>query len=280
MTGPKEVLRRLLRNPSALIGFAIVAVVIGMAATANIFYPNDPFDMVARPYLWPGQNPAYPLGSDNFGRDIASGLFHGARVSLLIGLMAAAICIVIGTLIGAVSGYFGGWVDGLLTRVTEAVQTMPSFLFLIVLVAIFQPTVTTITIGIGIVSWPTVARLVRAEFRALRAREFVLSAQSLGFSNSYIIFREILPNALPPLIVTTSVIVATAILNESALAFLGLGDPNMMSWGTMIGNGRAVIRTAWYLSAIPGSVIVLAVLAINLLGEAFNDAMNPRLAEG
>ena len=280
MTGPKEVLRRLLRNPSALIGFAIVAVVIGMAATANIFYPNDPFDMVARPYLWPGQNPAYPLGSDNFGRDIASGLFHGARVSLLIGLMAAAICIVIGTLIGAVSGYFGGWVDGLLTRVTEAVQTMPSFLFLIVLVAIFQPTVTTITIGIGIVSWPTVARLVRAEFRALRAREFVLSAQSLGYSNSYIIFREILPNALPPLIVTTSVIVATAILNESALAFLGLGDPNMMSWGTMIGNGRAVIRTAWYLSAIPGSVIVLAVLAINLLGEAFNDAMNPRLAEG
>ncbi|MGE8943299.1 ABC transporter permease [Leptospira interrogans] len=280
MTGSNDVLRSLLRNPSSVIGFIIVAIVIGMAATADIFYPNDPFDMVTRPYLWPGQNPAYPLGSDNFGRDVAAGIFHGARVSLLIGVMAAGICIFIGTLIGAVSGYFGGWIDGLLTRVTEAIQTMPSFLFLIVLVAIFQPTVTTITIGIGIVSWPTVARLVRAEFRALRAREFVQSAQSLGFSNGYIIFREILPNALPPLIVTTSVIVATAILNESALAFLGLGDPNLMSWGTMIGNGRAVIRTAWYLSAIPGSVIVLAVLAINLLGEALNDAMNPRLAEG
>lgn len=280
MTGSRDILRSLLRNPSSVIGFIIVAIVVGMAATADIFYPDDPFDMVTRPYLWPGQNPAYPLGSDNFGRDVAAGIFHGARVSLLIGVMAAGICIFIGTLIGAVSGYFGGWVDGLLTRVTEAIQTMPSFLFLIVLVAIFQPTVTTITIGIGIVSWPTVARLVRAEFRALRAREFVQSAQSLGFSNSYIIFREILPNALPPLIVTTSVIVATAILNESALAFLGLGDPNMMSWGTMIGNGRAVIRTAWYLSAIPGSVIVLAVLAINLLGEALNDAMNPRLAEG
>lgn len=273
-------MRSLMRNPSSVIGFLIVAIVIGMAATADIFYPNDPFDMVTRPYLWPGQNPAYPLGSDNFGRDVAAGIFHGARVSLLIGVMAASICIFIGTLIGAISGYFGGWIDGLLTRVTEAIQTMPSFLFLIVLVAIFQPTVTTITIGIGIVSWPTVARLVRAEFRALRAREFVQSAQSLGFSNGYIIFREILPNALPPLIVTTSVIVATAILNESALAFLGLGDPNLMSWGTMIGNGRAVIRTAWYLSAIPGSVIVLAVLAINLLGEALNDAMNPRLAEG
>ena len=280
MTGSRDILRSLLRNPSSVIGFLIVAAVVGMAATADIFYPSDPFDMVTRPYLWPGQNPEYPLGSDNFGRDVAAGIFHGARVSLLIGVMAAGICIFIGTLIGAISGYFGGWVDGLLTRVTEAVQTMPSFLFLIVLVAIFQPTVTTITIGIGIVSWPTVARLVRAEFRALRAREFVQSAQSLGFSNSYIIFREILPNALPPLIVTTSVIVATAILNESALAFLGLGDPNLMSWGTMIGNGRAVIRTAWYLSAIPGSVIVLAVLAINLLGEALNDAMNPRLAEG
>ncbi len=273
-------LRRLLANPGGVAGLLILAGVLFMAATANLFYPGDPFDMVGRPYLWPGQNPAFPLGTDNMGRDIAAGLFHGARVSLWIGVVAAAICVGIGTLVGALSGYFGGWIDSALTRVTEAVQTMPSFIFLVVLVAIFQPSVLTITVGIGVVSWPTVARLMRAEFRTLREREFVLAARSLGFSNGYIILREVLPNALPPLVVTTSVIVATAILSESALAFLGLGDPNAISWGTMIGNGRAVIRTAWYMSAIPGGVIVLAILAINLLGEALNDAMNPNLADG
>ena len=280
MTGARGTLRRLLANPSGVIGLILLAAMIFMAASADAFYPGDPFDMVARPYLWPGQNSLFPLGSDNMGRDIAAELFHGARISLFIGVVAAAICVGIGTLVGALSGYFGGWIDTALTRLTEAVQTVPSFLFLVVLVAIFQPSVATITIGIGAVSWPTVARLVRAEFRSLRAREFVLAARGLGFSNAYIIFREILPNALPPLVVTTAVIVASAILSESALAFLGLGDPNIISWGAMIGNGRAVIRTAWYVSAIPGGIIVLTVLAINLLGEALNDALSPSLAEG
>ena len=280
MTGSAAPFRRPLRNPMAVIGLAILALIVLAALTANILFPGDPYDMVARPYLWPGQDPAYPLGTDNQGRNVAAGLFHGARVSLGIGLVAAGICLAIGTLIGALGGYFGGRADALLTRLTEAVQTMPSFVFLVVLVAIFQPSVTTIMVGIAVVSWPTVARLVRAEFRGLREREFVLAARGFGFSDGYIIFREILPNALPPLVVTASVIVASAILSESALAFLGLGDPNTMSWGTMIGNGRAVIRTAWYLSAIPGVVVLCAVLAVNLLGEAINDAFNPRLAEG
>ncbi|HWL70981.1 MAG TPA: ABC transporter permease [Geminicoccus sp.] len=270
-------LRRFLRNPSAWLGLLVMAAVLLMAATAGLFYPGDPQGMVAKPYLWPGQDPAFPLGTDNLGRDVTAGVFHGARVSLWIGVVSAAICLTIGTLVGAIGGYFGGWTDDLLTRLTEAVQTMPSFLFLIVLVAIFQPTLTTITLGIGLVSWPTVARLVRAEFRRLRGQDFVLAARSLGFPHWRIIFQEILPNALPPLIVTTSVIVASAILTESALAFLGLGDPNVLSWGMMIGNGRAVIRTAWYLSAVPGALIVLTVLAVNLLGEALNDAANPRL---
>jgi peptide/nickel transport system permease protein len=270
-------LRRFLRNPSAWLGLLVMAAVLLMAATAGLFYPGDPQGMVAKPYLWPGQDPAFPLGTDNFGRDVTAGVFHGARVSLWIGVVSAAICLTIGTLVGAIGGYFGGWTDDLLTRITEAVQTMPSFLFLIVLVAIFQPTLATITLGIGLVSWPTVARLVRAEFRRLRGQDFVLAARSLGFPHWRIIFQEILPNALPPLIVTTSVIVASAILSESALAFLGLGDPNVLSWGMMIGNGRAVIRTAWYLSAVPGALIVLTVLAVNLLGEALNDAANPRL---
>ena len=145
------------------------------------------------------------------------------------------------------------------------------------LVAIATPTVATITLCIGVVSWPTIARLVRAEFRALRRREFVQAAETLGYSHARIVLQEILPNALPPVIVTTSVLVATAILNESALSFLGLGDPNVVSWGTMIGTGREVLRTAWYLTAIPGAAIVITVLALNLVGEALNDALNPRL---
>jgi peptide/nickel transport system permease protein len=270
-------LRRFLRNPSAWLGLVVLAAVLLMAIVAGLLYPGDPQAMVARPYLWPGQDPAFPLGTDNLGRDVSAGVFHGARVSLWIGIVSAAICLLIGTLVGALGGYFGGWIDDLLTRLTEAVQTMPSFLFLIVLVAIFQPTISTITLGIGLVSWPTVARLVRAEFRRLRGQDFVLAARSLGLPHWRIIFQEILPNALPPLIVTTSVIVASAILMESALAFLGLGDPNVLSWGMMIGNGRAVIRTAWYLSAVPGILIVLTVLGVNLLGEALNDAVNARL---
>lgn len=270
-------LRRFLRNPSAWLGMVVLAAVLLMAIVAGLLYPGDPQAMVARPYLWPGQDPAFPLGTDNLGRDVSAGVFHGARVSLWIGIVSAAICLLIGTLVGALGGYFSGWIDDLLTRLTEAVQTMPSFLFLIVLVAIFQPTISTITLGIGLVSWPTVARLVRAEFRRLRGQDFVLAARSLGLPHWRIIFQEILPNALPPLIVTTSVIVASAILMESALAFLGLGDPNVLSWGMMIGNGRAVIRTAWYLSAVPGILIVLTVLGVNLLGEALNDAVNARL---
>jgi peptide/nickel transport system permease protein len=194
-----------------------------------------------------------------------------------IGFASTAICLLLGIAVGALAGYFGGWLDDALSRLTELFQTIPPFLFLIVLVAIATPTVATITLCIGVVSWPTIARLVRAEFRALRRREFVQAAETLGYSHARIVLQEILPNALPPVIVTTSVLVATAILNESALSFLGLGDPNVVSWGTMIGTGREVLRTAWYLTAIPGAAIVITVLALNLVGEALNDALNPRL---
>lgn len=271
--------RVLAGNPGAIFGAMILVAVVLMAATAELFFPDSPFDMAGKPYLWPFQDIAHPLGTDNQGRDIAAGLFYGARVSLMVGFTAAFICLFIGAVIGAASGYFGGPIEKILVVLTETIQSMPSFLFLVVLVVIFDPSTTTMMIGIGVVSWPMVARLVRAEFRSLRSREFVTAARGFGFSNSYIIFREILPNALPPLIVTSSVIVASAILWESALAFLGLGDPNKMSWGMMIGNGRIVIRTAWYLSAIPGTFILLTVLSINVLGEALNDALNPRLAE-
>ncbi len=179
--------------------------------------------MVTTPFLWPGQDPAYPLGSDSLGRDVISGLFWGARISLLVGLAATALGLSFGALVGAVAGYFGGWVDDLLVRFIEIFQTLPSFVLLVVLVAIAQPTAPTIIVAIAIVSWPTVARLTRAEFRAIREKDFVMAARSLGYGHARIIFREILPNALAALIVTSSVMVASAILMEAALSFMGAG---------------------------------------------------------
>lgn len=204
------------------------------------------------------------------------GFFYGARISLLVGVAATLISIAIGVIIGALAGYFGGWVDDLLMRVTEAFQTIPNFVLLLTLVAILGSRIEWITLAIGIVSWTAPARMVRAEFLSLRNREFVDAARNLGVSHSALIFREILPNALPPVIVYASVIMALSILLESALAFLGLGDPNYASWGNMIGQGRAVLRSAWYCAAIPGVAIVLTVLSFSLLGEGLNDALNPR----
>ncbi|WP_144114017.1 ABC transporter permease [Paraburkholderia sp. BCC1886] len=271
--------RALLSNPSAVAGLVLLATFIVLALTAGHLFPGDPLDMVAAPFEWPGTDPQYWLGTDSLGRDVSAGIAHGTRVSLLIGATSAGIGLVIGTLVGATGGFFGGVIDDALVRVTELFQTVPSFLLVIVLVAIGRPSVTTIALAIGIASWPTVARIVRAEFRSLRQADFVLAARSQGFGNARIIFGEILPNALPPVIVTASVMVASAILIESSLSFLGMGDPNVVSWGGMIGTGRDSLRTAWYLTAVPGAAIVLAVLALNLLGDGLNDALNPRLRE-
>lgn len=266
-----------LRNPSGMTGFVLLLLMFGLALTAHWFYPGDPLDMATQPFLRPGQNSQFPLGSDSLGRDVAAGLVHGSRVSLQIGFASVFISLAIGTLVGTLSGYFGGRLDDLLVRITELFQTIPTFLLVIVIVAIGQPSVALISLAIGLASWPTIARLVRAEFRALREADFVMAARSLGYSNARIIVREILPNALPPIIVTTSVMVATAILLESALAFLGLGDPNRVSWGSMIGAGREMLRTAWFLTVFPGTMLVVTVLSLNLVGDALNDALNPRL---
>ncbi|NTJ62171.1 ABC transporter permease [Agrobacterium rhizogenes] len=277
--GRRRELKIFLSNPNALFGIAVLATIVLAALLAPILYPGDPLEMVARPFFWPGQNPAYPLGTDSMGRDVLAGILHGAQISLTVGIAATLLGLGAGVTIGALAGYFGGVVDELLVKLIEIFQTMPSFVLLVVLVAIAQPTTTTVTVAIALVSWPTVARLTRAEFRAIREKDYVLAARSLGFGHARIIFREILPNALSPLIVTSSVMVASAILMESALSFMGLGDPNRVSWGSMIGAGRDVIRTAWYLTALPGLAIVLTVLSLNLIGDGLNDALNPRFSE-
>lgn len=270
--------RNLLRNRGAAIGLVVLAVVLAIAIIGPLLFPNSPWRMVQRPFLPPMAVPGFLLGTDALGRDVTAGLIHGARVSLIVGLVSTLAALAIGVPLGAAAGYFGGRADDALMRFTEFFQTIPSFALAIVLVAILQPSIYSIVGAIAIVSWPPVARLVRGEVLSLRAQEYVQAAVVTGHSHGWIIWREILPNTLSPVIVLASLMVATAILLESSLSFLGLGDPNLMSWGYMVGAGRTVMRQAWWITVFPGFAILLTVLALNLIGEGLNDALNPRLA--
>lgn len=267
-----------IRNRSAIFGLTILLLILVMAITAPLFFPADPFSLVGASMSAPGEN-GFLLGSDSLGRDVAAGIAHGAKTSLLIGLLATLVAVFIGVLMGALAGYYGGIVDNLLMRTTEMFQTIPSFIFAILLVAIMKPSINSIVIAIAVVSWPAVARLVRGEFLSLRNREFVQACHTLGMGDLRIMLGEILPNCLSPIIVIGSLMVATAILIESGLAFLGLGDPNIMSWGFQVGAGRTLLRSAWWVCTFPGIAILLTVLAINLVGEGLNDALNPRLRD-
>jgi len=264
------------RNNRAAVGGAAVLVLVVLLALAGPWvYAVDPFDMVGQPAELPSAG--HLFGTDVAGRDMLAGILHGGRVSLLIGVMASLAASVVGLTLGALAGYYGGLVDDLISRTTEFFLTIPSFVLAVVLVAIFSPTIANITMAIAVVSWPSVARLARAEFIAHRDRDYVLGCRAIGMPDWEIIVLQILPNALPPLIVVSSLMVATAILTESGLSFLGLGDPNQVSWGYMIGVARTVLRTSWWMAAIPGVMILVTVLAINLVGEGLNDALNPRL---
>ena len=272
----KHFIYRFIGNRSAIMGSGILALVVIAACSASIIFPNDPLEMVTQPFLWPGSNHEFPFGTDMLGRNIGAGLFYGARISLLIGLASTFVSIGVGLVIGVTAGYFGRTVDDVLMRITELFQTMPPFILAIVLVTILQPSIASIIIGIGLTSWPTIARLVRAEAIRTRHADFVQNAVLVGMSNLRIMATHVVPNALTPVIVAGSILVATSILTEAGLSFLGLGDPNVATWGGMIGAGREVIRTAWYIAAIPGIAIVVVVLGFNLLGDGLNELLNPR----
>lgn len=275
MSGLAEYWQRFRRNRAAVVALGLLGAIVTGAVIGPLVYPVDPFEMMGRPSLAPGGR--FLLGTDVSGRDILAGLIHGARVSLLIGLVASLGATLLGLAVGAIAGFYGKVLDTVLMRCTDFFLTIPSFVLAVVLIAIFRPSLINITASIAIVSWPPIARLARAEFIAHRDREYVQACRALGMSNSEIIVRQILPNALPPVIVVSSLLVATAILTESGLSFLGLADPNTISWGYMIGVGRTVLRTAWWMSAIPGLAILITVLCINLVGEGLSDALNPRL---
>lgn len=266
---------RFIRHKPAVIGLILLMMVILAAALAGVLAPADPFALVGKPFQPPFGE--HVLGTDMLGRDLAAGVLYGARTTLLVGLVATTIATLVGVAIGGLAGYFGGRLDSLLMRFTELFQTIPFFLFAILLVAVLGASIRSVIFAIAVVSWPPMARLVRGEFMAMRNREFVQACVAMGMGHLRIIFVHILPNTLSSIIVTGSLMVATAILIESGLSFLGLSDANTMSWGFIIGSGRTVLRTAWWICAMPGAAILMTVMAINLVGDGLNDALNPRL---
>lgn len=274
-----DVLRRFARNKAALAGLLILLAIVGLAIFASVLYPRPPLRIVGRPELWPFTNERYLLGTDSLGRDIAAMIVHGTRTTLLIGVFASLTATLIGVSVGATAAYVGGWVDEVLMRITELFQTVPNIIFVLTIVSILGPDIRNLTLAVGVVTWTPIARLTRAEFLTLLDREFVQACRSLGMSDLRIMVGEILPNALPPIIVLSSLVVASAILFESAVSFLGLGDPNIASWGGLIGGGRTLIRSSWYICAVPGIAIMATVLALNLVGDGLNDALNPSLRD-
>lgn len=269
--------QRFLTNPQVLLGLLWLGTVTVIAILAPVISPVDPFTILDEPFLPPSGE--HLFGTDSLGRSMSAGLVHGARTSLLIAIIATVSAVTVGALVGALAGYYGGLVDDLLMRMTEFFQTIPAFIFAIVLIAILTPSAESLIIAIAVVSWPPIARVVRGEVLSVKSREFVQAAIIAGQSDGGILFRQVIPNTLSPLIVTGSLLVATAILTESALSFLGLGAPNLMSWGFMVGSGRSFLRDAWWLVTIPGVAIMITVLCINLVGEGLNDALNPRLRD-
>jgi len=270
-------LRRFLKHPSGMFGTALLVLVVLVALFAGIYAPQGPWPIIGRPLQWPGQIPAALLGTDHLGRDLLVDVVYGTRASLFVGVAVAVFSIVLGTVIGAMAGYYGRWVDDALMRFTDAVQTVPSFLAAMVIVGVIGQSLVTVICAIAIVSWPMVARLVRADFLRLKSQDFILACRIMGMGDMQIIFTQILPNCLSPIIVAASVIVASAIIVEAGLSFLGLGDPNVISWGSIIGGGRAALRTAWHITLIPAVAVVITVLSLNLIGDALNDVLNPHL---
>ena len=279
----RRLVRELVRNKAALVGLSIVLVVTAGAVLAPVISPADPLlqDVSVRlkpPTLEGGDGQAHLLGTDHLGRDILSRLIYGARISLAIGISAVAVAGTLGTLIGLVAGYRGGRVDDLCMRLTDTMLAMPFILLALAVIAVLGSSLRNIIFVLGITSWVSYARVVRAEVLTLRMREFVAAAQALGGHGTRIIFRHLLPNVLTPVIVIATLEVARMIILESALSFLGLGvQPPTPTWGGMLADGRAYLSTAWWLATFPGLCIMLSVLGINLLGDWFRDVLDPRL---
>ncbi|RMG01964.1 MAG: ABC transporter permease [Nitrospirae bacterium] len=274
--GFKEVF---LRNRLAMAGLILVTILFLVAIFAPLLAPYE-YDYIDRHHILEPPSSAHPFGTDDLGRDVLSRMIYGARVSLSVGFVAVGIATLIGIIIGAIAGYYGGVVDRINMRLVDIMLSIPGFFLILTVIAFVGPGIWNIMIIIGLTSWMGVARLVRAEFLSLRTREYVLAAKAIGASDLRIIFRHMLPNSLAPVIVSAVLGIAAAVLLESGLSFLGLGiQPPYPSWGNILTQGQANIEIAWWLSVFPGLAILVTVLAYNLLGEGLRDALDPRLRE-
>jgi peptide/nickel transport system permease protein len=264
------------RNTGALVGTLVLLSIVAAAVLAPQAYPRDPLRIVGPAQIWPFLDARFPLGTDSLGRDIAAMLMHGARTTLLIGACASLTAIAIGVSVGALSGFYGGWLGRLLMRGTELFQTIPGLILALTIVSILGPSLPHVVIAIGIVSWPSIARVTRAEVLSWRNRDFVAACRTMGMGDAGLILREILPNAITPVIALSTLSVAGAILFESSLSFLGLADPEISTWGRLVGEGRSYVRTSWYICALPGTAILVTVFALNLIADGLAEVLNPR----
>ena len=265
------------KNRAAEISLYITVIFILLAVFAPWVSPYDPFALGTESFLPPQRG--HWMGTDDLGRDSMSRVFYGTRVSLAVGILAAGTSLVIGMLIGSCAGYFGGFTDNLLMRLAEYFLVIPRFFLALLIVAMFGTGIGKIIVIIGVLGWPEIARVVRAQFLTLKEREFVLAARAMGQRSRSIIFSEILPNAIPPAIVVGSFLVARAILLEAGLSFLGLGDPTVVSWGSLLRDAQDQMRISPWMVVFPGVALSLMVLALNLFGDGINDVLNPKLKE-
>ncbi len=269
-------LRALCSNPLTLSGLIIVGLLVITAIFAPVFAPYDP-QQIDTYHILEAPSQAHLLGTDGLGRDCLSRLIYGARISLLVGFVAVGIATLVGTFLGAIAGYYGGWIDGLIMRFVDIMLCFPTIFLIMAVIAFLEPSIWNIMIVIGLTGWMGVARLVRAEFLSLKKRDFVLAARISGASDFQIVFSEILPNAIAPILVSATLGVGGAILTESALSFLGIGvQPPTPSWGNMLTEGKDNLEIAWWLSVFPGLAILITVLGYNLLGEGLRDFLDPR----
>jgi peptide/nickel transport system permease protein len=257
------------------IGLTLLLIVLIPAILAPLLAPADPFDLGAKPFLHPGAD-GHPLGTDHLGRDVLSQILYGARISLLVGLVAAGIAAVIGLVVGSVSGFFGGWIDIVLSRVTDMFLIIPTFFLIIIVVATLGNGIIYVMVLIGLTSWPGNARLMRAQALTLRERTFVQALNALGEGKLRILMRHIIPNGIQPVIANSTLLIAAGVLTEAALSFLGLGDANKASWGRMIYEGRTSILTAWWPSIFPGIAMIITVMAFYLIGDGLAYVLSPK----
>ena len=274
----RETWRRFRRHRQAILGLALIVLLTGTALLAPALAPYDPdaqADIVATRYQAPSVS--HPMGTDRFGRDIFSRVLYGARISLSIGLLAVLIAITLGTAIGAIAGFFGGRLDTVLMRGVDLLLSFPRLVLLVVLVALFEPSIALVTLVLGLTGWMGVSRIVRGQVLTVREMEFVTAARVLGFGRARILTRHVLPNVLTPVIVAATLGIGNTILAEAALSFLGLGvQPPTASWGNMVASGRDAMLDAWWITTFPGLAIVFTVMAFNLVGDGLRDALDPR----